>query len=353
MDLHELAQSTVAAGASDLILHLGAPPAIRVDNAFRSLSDAKVDTATLAELWSLCGVDPSQRNADSAIVLADAHRFRVSLLHQLGQPAAVLRHIRTDIPALDSLDLPVDILRSWLSRSSGLILVSGPTGSGKSTTLAACLQDINLTQPRHIVTIEDPVEFVITPARAIITQRDIGIDTPSFADGLRQALRQSPDVLMIGEIRDTASAVTALQAAETGRLVLATVHGRGTAEATERLVQLLPEAERPMLAKSLATQLLGSLSQLLLPSTNGGLALAAEYLVNVGATRKYLEENRLTDLGEHLERADAATGRSLLRSLTDLVRAGTISESTALAAVDSPAELTRALRGISSQSTRR
>ncbi len=353
MDLHELAQSTVDAGASDLLLHLGQVPAIRVENACQRLDTDAVDAATLSDLWVQCGVDPAQRNADSSVILGDGHRFRVSLLHQLGQPAAVLRHIRTNIPDLESLDLPTEILESWLSRSSGLILLSGPTASGKSTTLAACLQHINRTQARHIVTIEDPVEYLLPPDRALITQRDIGIDTPTFADALRQALRQSPDVLMIGEIRDTLSAVTALQAAETGRLVLATVHGRGTAEAAERLIQLLPEAERPMLAKSLATQLLGSVSQLLLPATSGGLVLAAEYLVNVGATRKYLEEGRLTDLTEHLTRTDPTTGRSLMNCLTELVRGGLITEPTALAAVDSPAELTRALRGISSQSTRR
>ncbi len=353
MDLHQLAQATVAAGASDLLLHLGQIPALRVENAVQRLDESPVDAEILTGLWELCGVDPTRRNADSAVILGEGHRFRVSLLHQLGQPAAVLRHIRTNIPDLASLDLPTDILRSWLTRSSGLILFSGPTASGKSTTLAACLQHINLTLPRHIVTIEDPVEYLLTPSQAVVTQRDIGIDTPTFADGLRQALRQSPDVLMIGEIRDTLSAVTALQAAETGRLVLATVHGRGTAEATERLTQLLPEAERPMLAKSLATQLLGSISQLLLPATSGGLVLAAEYLVNVGVTRKYLEESRLTDLTEHLARTDPSTGRSLMNCLTDLVRGGLITESTALAAVDSPAELTRALRGISSQSTRR
>ncbi len=353
MDLHELAQSTVDACASDLLLHLGQAPAIRVENAFHRLDAPAVDTSILSDLWVQSGVDPAQRNADSAITLGDGHRFRVSLFHQLGQPAAVLRHIRTNIPDLESLDLPNEILQSWLSRSSGLILISGPTASGKSTTLAACLQFINRTQARHIVTIEDPIEYLLPPDRAVITQRDVGIDTPTFADGLRQALRQSPDVLMIGEIRDPVSAVTALQAAETGRLVLATVHGRGTAEATERLTQLLPEAERAMLAKSLASQLLGSVSQLLLPATNGGLVLAAEYLVNVGVTRKYLEESRLTDLTEHLARTDPSNGRSLMACLTDLVRSGLITESTALAAVDSPAELTRALRGISSQSTRR
>ena len=158
---------------------------------------------------------------------------------------------------------------------------------------------------------------------------------------------------MIGEIRDPLSAVTALQAAETGRLVLATVHGRGTVEATERLLQLLPEAERPMLAKSLASQLIGAISQLLLPTKNGGLTLAAEYFVNIGATRKYLEEGRLSDLSEHIERAEPSAARSLMACLADLVRGDILAESTALEAVDNPAELTRALRGISSQSNRR
>ncbi len=353
MDLHALAHATVEAGASDLILHVGQPAAVRVDNAFHRITDGPMTPGLLEELWHLCSVDPAQPNADASVLLGDDHRFRVNLFHQLGQRAAVLRHIKTRIPDLDALDLPVDLIKTWLQRSNGLILLSGPTASGKSTTLAACLQFINETAPRHIVTIEDPVEYIIPPDRAVVTQRDLGIDVATFADGLRQALRQSPDVLMIGEIRDSLSAVTALQAAETGRLVLATVHGRGTVEATERLLQLLPENDRPMLAKSLAAQLIGCISQFLLPTKTGGLTLAAEYFVNVGATRKYLEENRLTDLSEHINRADPSSARSLMACLADLVRGGLLTEETALSVIDNPAELTRALRGISSQSTRR
>ncbi|MGC1479182.1 MAG: ATPase, T2SS/T4P/T4SS family [Chthoniobacterales bacterium] len=353
MDLHELAKAAVEAEASDLVLHVGQPAAVRVDNAFHRITDGPIATELLTQLWTLCAVDLDQPNADASVLLGDGHRFRVNLFHQLGQRAAVLRHIKTHVPDLDALDLPVDLIKQWLHRASGLILLSGPTASGKSTTLAACLQFINESQPRHIVTIEDPVEYLLLPDRAIVTQRDLGIDVATFADGLRQALRQSPDVLMIGEIRDSLSAVTALQAAETGRLVLATVHGRGTVEATERLLQLLPEADRPMLAKSLASQLVGAISQLLLPTKNGGLTLAAEYFVNVGATRKYLEEGRLSDLSDHVDRAEPSSARSLLACLADLVRGDILAEETALEAVDNPAELTRALRGISSQTSRR
>lgn len=353
MTLEELCEATVGAGASDLILHEGEPLALRVGGSIARIDATPVGGEILDALWAITGSDARATDADAALVTAGGERFRVNLFRHLGRRGAVLRHIRADVPDLDALGLPAAQLRGWLGRQSGIILVTGPAGAGKSTTLAACLDHINETSSRHVVTIEDPIEFVFRNNASIFTQREVGIDTPSFADGLRQALRQAPDVLFIGEIRDPESAATTIHAAETGHLVLATVHGADTADALERMGQLLPESERRMLARVFANQVIGVVAQRLLPATDGGLALAVEYFENAGVSRTYIEEGRGTDLRDWLERSTDDSAMSLMRSVAALCRAGRVSEAAALAAVDKPGELARVLRGISSVSGRR
>ncbi len=353
MNLPQLCQSAVDRGASDLILHEGAPPVVKVDGAIQLTDPGAVAASVFDELWNACGAPGEATDFDGALITGAGARFRVNLLRQLGRRAAVLRHIRAEIPNLDALGVPSGILKPWLARRSGIVLVTGPTGSGKSTTLAACVDFINTTESRHIVTIEDPVEFVFSDKRSRLTQRDVGIDTPSFAAGLRQALRQAPDVILIGEIRDVESAATAIRASETGHLILATVHGSGAVDAIERVGQLLPPGERPVLGKVFATQLLGVLAQRLLPAIAGGQALAVEYFVNEGVTRKYIEEARLSELREFINHSHGASARSLMDSVATLCRNGSVAESVAMGAIGSPAELTRALRGISSQLIRR
>ncbi len=353
MTLQELCEATVQAGASDLILHEGEPLALRVNGGIARVDASPVGAEVFDELWSACGVAAEQRDHDAAIVSDQGERFRVNLFRHLGRRGAALRHIRGDIPDLDHLGVPAPLLRDWVSRPSGIVLVTGPAGSGKSTTLAACLEHINESSARHVVTIEDPVEFVFRDNASIFTQREVGIDTGTFADGLRQALRQTPDVLFIGEIRDAASAVTAIQAAETGHLVLATIHGADTADGLERMSQLLPEPERATLARIFAAQLIGLLAQRLLPAADGGSALAVEYFAGVGAVRTYIEEGRAGDLRELIDRSSGDTALSMLQSIAGLVRTGRVSETVALANVEKPGELSRALRGITSVTTRR
>jgi len=353
MTLHELCDTTVREGASDLLLHEGEPLALRINGGIARIDAAAVGAPVFDALWAACGAGPEAKDFDAAFVSAQGERFRVNLFRNLGRRGAVLRHIRSEIPDLDQLGVPAPQLRGWLARQSGIILVTGPAGSGKSTTLAACLDHINESSARHIVTIEDPIEFVFRDNVSIFTQREVGIDTATFADGLRQALRQAPDVLFIGEIRDPDSAVTTIHASETGHLVLATIHGADTADALERMSQLLPEAERRVLARIFASQLIGVLAQRLLPTVSGGFALATEYFANVGAVRTYIEEGRAADLRDHIERTADASAQSLLRSIAALCRSGGVSEAVALAAVDKPTELSRTLRGITSLTARR
>lgn len=353
MNLEQICEATVQAGASDVILHEGSPLALRVNGGVARIDATPADAEIFDALWSACNAPQDAQDFNASFVSAQGERFRVNLFRTLGRRGVVMRHIRSDIPSLDDLGVPGPILRDWLTRQSGIILVTGPAGSGKSTTLAACLEEINEFSARHIVTIEDPVEFVFRENCSIFTQRDVGIDTVTFAEGLRQALRQAPDVLFIGEIRDPDSAATAIQAAETGHLILATIHGSDTADALERMSQLLPDSERRTLARVFASQLLGVLAQRLLPSISGGNVLAVEYFMNVGAMRSYIEDGRAAELRDFIERSSTDTALSMLRSIAALCRAGKVSESVALAAVEKPGELTRILRGISSATQRR
>jgi len=340
---------------SDLILHAGKVPMVRRGGEILELDSPEVSADDLAVLWQRCGAPAGARDFDAALVAENGVRFRVNLLQQLGAPAAVLRRIRSGIPDMDALGLPSDLIREWAARPAGIIVVSGPTGSGKSTTVAAALEWINESFARHVVTIEDPIEYLFAPKRSVFTQREVGIDTASYAEGLRRSLRQNPDVIFLGEIRDAASAITALQAAETGHLVFATLHASSCGDVVERLQFLFPALERESVARTLANQLVGVLCQRLVPTEEGSLVLLVEYFSNHGSSRNIIAENRMPDLRDFISRGNPRFARSFADSLLILVKAGRVSEETALAISENPQEFSRMLRGISSsaQATRR
>jgi twitching motility protein PilT len=277
----------------------------------------------------------------------------VNLFRALFQRGAVLRPIKTQIPEIGSLGLPAELLASWVSRPSGLVLVTGPTGGGKSTTLAACLEWLNQNYHRHIVTIEDPIEYLFTPARCLFTQREVGADTPTFAEGLRRSLRQSPNVILLGEIRDGPSAITALQAAETGHLVLATLHSSSVLDALERLTHLFDAGQREGILQLLSQQLTGILCQKLIPALPEGRVLAVEHFENQAVTRKWILEGKFRDLADFLAKGDNPTNVTFLQSLVAMVKAERISEETGIQAAANPHELLRQLRGISAISIKR
>ena len=259
--MESLCKAAEAYEASDLLLHEGRPPLLRISGRLRVLEATPLNGAFFEALRRACGAPEEAKDYDSSFTSAEGIRFRVNLLRQLGQHAAVLRRIRSDIPDLETLGLPAEVLREWIARTSGLVLVCGPTGSGKSTTLASCLEWMNQALCRHIVTIEDPIEYLFANRQCLFTQREVGIDTPSFAEGLRRSLRQSPDVILVGEIRDAETAMTAAQASETGHLVLSTLHSSSCADAIERLQFLFPAPSRDGVRRTLAGQLLGILCQ--------------------------------------------------------------------------------------------
>ncbi len=353
--IEALLRVAVTSAASDVILREGMPAVFRIQGALTEVESELPREADLRGLWEACGAGMDEMDRDASFTTADGVRFRVNLLRQLGRLAAVLRRIQNEIPSMDSLGLPCELLRDWAVRPSGIIIVCGPTGSGKSTTMAAVLEWINGTVARHIVTIEDPVEFLFTGRMSYFTQREVGIDTPSFSEGLRRSLRQNPDIIFLGEIRDAVSALTAIQAAETGHLVFATVHASGCADVVSRLELLFPAAEREGMRATLAAQLHGVLCQRLLPSAAGGRALLAEFFANSGSSRRLIAEGRINEISDFIVRGDPKCVQSFGSALVGLVKSGVITEEVAMEHSDNPQELSRSLRGVSSslQATRR
>ena len=347
-EIFSLTSSAATHGASDLFLSAGSVPRARIGGSLANLGESPLTEDTMAAFWRECGADPeNEHDYDTSYVDPAGHRFRVNLYRHLGRLAAVLRHIKSHIPDLASLGLPADLLQSWMLYPSGLILVTGATGSGKSTTLAACLDWLNQNADRHIVTIEDPVEYLFEDKMSFFSQREVHTDTESFAKGLRASLRQSPDVILVGEIRDSITAATALQAAETGHLVLSTLHSSSVSDTLERLTNLFPPDERHSALMLLSSQLVGILSQKLLPSSDGKMLVAVEHMHNEGATRDWIRTTALPEINDHLRRGATPGNRSFLASLVNAVNEGRLDVDVAEQASPNSSEFRRALRGIS------
>jgi twitching motility protein PilT len=343
----------VSTGASDLYLHAGLVPQLRISDELRVVENVgPISTQDLEAFWTRCGAAVGARDFDGSYVASDGHRFRVNLFHSLDRRGAVLRPIKTLVPALDALGAPRDLLTSWMQRATGLILVTGPTGSGKSTTVASCLEWLNQNRSCHVVTIEDPIEYLFQPVRCLFTQREVGIDTPTFAEGLRRSLRQSPDVILLGEIRDAASALTAMEAAETGHLVMATLHSSNVLDSLERLSRLFEVREREGVLQVLSQQLVGILCQRLLPAQPSGVTLLVEHFENQAVTRKWILEGKFRELTDLVARGDNPANVTFLQSLIAQTKSGRITEDTAMAAASNPQELQRRLRGISTTTTK-
>lgn len=352
MPLSHIVELTTVAlhnGASDLFLAEDALARFKVGGVMQESISRPVSRGDLTEFWKLCGADPDKdSDVDAAWQMPDGPRFRVNLHKHLGRLGAVLRQIRTQIPTMETLGLPEEILTNWLNRRSGLILVTGPTGCGKSTTIACCLEYINSTRSTHIVTIEDPVEFVFTDRTSFFTQREVGIDTPSFETGLRRAMRQAPDIIFVGEIRDATTALIALQAAETGHLVFSTLHSPNIAETIDRLVHLVPPHERDSMLSLLSNQTIGILSQRLLPAAEGNRStLICESLEVEAAARDWLRAMDIPALSDFIRRGGNPHNKSYQQALIEAVQQGRVTPAVALATAPNAAEFSRALRGIS------
>lgn len=289
-------------GSSDLHLKVGSPPAVRLNGRLVVLRELPVLTPDATSKLALSMMDERQaasfenhRELDFAYSLSGVGRFRVNVFHQRGSVGMALRRVITERSSIESLGLP-PVVRRLAEEPRGLVLVTGTAGSGKTTTLAAMIDHINHTRDGHIVTIEDPIEVLHQDAKCIINQREIGIDTESYADALRHVVRQDPDVVLIGEMRDHETVSAALTAAEIGNLVLSTLHTIDATETINRIIDFFPPYQQKQTRLMLASTLKGIISMRLIPSINGGLVPAVEVMVMTGTIREYIMDSGKTYL---------------------------------------------------------
>jgi twitching motility protein PilT len=339
MDLNRLLRNAVDRGASDVHLKAGRPPVVRLDGELQTLTGWEpLGPAQLELLFRDVCAAPARLAGfqdsgefDAAYQAAGLPRFRVNAFRQRGDISFAFRVIPSDIPNFDSLMIPRGV-RNLAEENRGLILVTGATGVGKTTTLASMVGHINRTRRQHIVTIEDPIEFLHSDAGCIVNQREVGLDTESFNEALRRVLRQDPDVILIGELRDRETAETALQAAESGHLVLSTLHTLDAAETVGRLVEFFPAVKQAQVRSILAGVLCGIVSQRLLPRIDGGRIAAFEVMVANHRIADLIRENRPEEIPEAITDGEFFHMQTLTDALIDLVLTGEVDREVAAGA---------------------
>lgn len=339
-----LLESLIRHKGSDLYVTHGAPPAIRMGDGILPQGETPLTDDDL-ERYTAQALTPSQRDEfdsilelNSAILWKDTARFRINFSRQRGHICIVARRIQTEIPSLEALGLPA-LYGELVMKKRGLILVAGPTGSGKTTSLAAMIGHRNRNGTGHIVTIEDPIEFVHRHEHCIISQRDVGLDTYSYAVALKNALRQRPDLVVIGEVRDRDVMEQAIYFAETGHLCIATIHANNASQAIERVLNFFPEERHPQILLNLALNLRGVLSQRLVAGADRQRVLAMEIMLNNGLIRQLIEEGKIRQLRDMIERGGSDGMQSFDQHLFALYNAGAITEETAIHEADNPANL--------------
>jgi twitching motility protein PilT len=332
MTLNDLLRTSVLAGASDIHLKTGQPPILRRDGSLGPLEGCPpLSDEVLTGFLELVGrrsperLAAFQQNGDMDIAYQDEDlpRFRVNAYRQRGHISFAFRVIPKNVPTFDQLNLPKGVAR-LAEEHRGLVLVTGATGSGKTTTLAAMLDHMNRTRRQHIVTIEDPIEILHPDHGCIVNQREVGMDTESFGQALRRALRQDPDVILIGELRDAETAQTALQAAESGHLVLSTLHTIDVAETVGRMVEFFPEAKQQLIRSVMAGVLKGVVSQRLIPRVDGGRVAAVEVMVMNSRISDLIRENRTEEIEDAIADGDFFDMQTFTKALIDHVVAGRV-----------------------------
>lgn len=324
--INDLLRIMIERKASDLHLRVGSPPMLRIDGILQPHGEERLGLDWLNEVKETILTDRQKQllqeelAVDSSYSIESFTRFRLNVFYQRGTISLAFRNIFTDVPTFDSLGLPT-VLASFCDKPQGLVIVSGPTGAGKSSSLAAMLQQINNSRAVHIVTIEDPIEFLFRDKKSFMTQREIGVDAPDYETALKNALRQDPDVILIGEIRSQDTMITALNAAETGHLVLTTVHANSSYEAISRIVDTFPGDTRQLVRKQIADVLIASIYQRLIPRSEGtGRVPAVEILVKTPRIKDLIEKNELRAIREEMERSVAVHRmQSIEQSLIALI----------------------------------
>ena len=316
--------------ASDLHIQVGLPPMLRVDGSLAPITGGQPldEEAIEALIFSILDEDQKQillkdKEFDFSFAYGDLGRFRVNAFHERGNLAAALRLIPNEIVTIEQLGLP-PIVNKFAEYPRGLVLVTGPTGSGKSTSLAALIHKINTEQNKHIITIEDPIEFTHQSKKSVIVQREIHYDTYSFSAALRSALRQDPDVVLLGEMRDLETIASAITMAETGHLVFATLHTNSASQSIDRMVDVFPPHQQPQIRAQLANILMAVCSQRLAPAIGGGRIAAAEILVATPAVRNIIREGKTHQLEAVIQTGAEFGMQSMDKTLVNLVHDGSI-----------------------------
>lgn len=338
MLINDLLRRALTRGASDLHLKSGGVPVLRIDGELFPQDDMPEMTpqdmkglfeeVTTEEQRTLFA---DELETDFAYQSSGIGRFRINVYLQGGEISLACRPVRTQIPAIEELGLP-EVCKDMVLKRSGLVLVTGPTGCGKSTTLAAMINYLNHREKRKVITIEDPVEFIHQDKKCIFSQRELGRDTRSFASALKHVIRQDPDVILVGEMRDLETMATALTAAETGHLVLTTLHTSGASQAIDRFIDIFPSHQQQQVRIQLSTVIEGVLHQILVPGSNGsGRVAAVEVMVATAAIRNLVREGKTYQMGSVIQAGSQYGMTTLNQSLLALCRSGTISKEIALA----------------------
>jgi twitching motility protein PilU len=345
-----------AKDGSDLYLSTGAPPCAKFQGALKPLSQTPYSAGEL-ETIAYEIMDSEQRRAfeedlemNLAISIPNVGRFRINVFKQRNEVSIVARNINTDIPNFDDLKLP-QILKELVMEKRGLVLFVGGTGSGKSTSLAALIDHRNSTSSGHIITIEDPVEYVHRHKKSIINQREVGVDTRSFRNALKNTLRQAPDVILIGEIRDRETMEHALEFAETGHLAISTLHANNANQALERIINLFPDEKKSQLLMGLSQNLRGFVSQRLIPTVDGKRCAAVEVLLGTKTIQELILKNRLTEIKSIMEKSENLGMQTFDAALFKLYQEGRISLDETIANADSPNNLRLRIKLASGESS--
>ena len=344
LTVKQLLMIMVKKDASDIYITTGMPPAYRINNVVMPLKQEPLNSVQCEQLANSC-MSEKQRAAfaedyemNLALSYPDLGRFRVNIFRQMGHVGLVIRQIKTEVPTLEGLGLP-EIFKDIAMATRGLVIMVGATGSGKSTSLAALVDHRNSSQAGHIITIEDPVEFVHKHKKCVITQREVGTDTHDYKQALKNTLRQAPDVILIGEIRDRETMEHGLEFAETGHLCMATLHANNANQALERVLNFFPEEVHPQVRLNLALNLKGILSQRLVKTIDGGRVPAIEVLINTPRIADLIDKWEIGDIKEAMAAGRNYGMKTFDQHLLELWKQGTISEDEALKNADSVNDL--------------